>query len=93
MAWFRRDLKDHLVPSLCHGQGCWPLGQAAKGSMQLGLEHFQRWGTHSFFGQPVLVSHRSRVEQDRTSFSLLLSPFWPSRLQAGSCSDFCPPEL
>jgi len=29
MAWAGRDLKDHVVPSPCHEQGCQPLNQAA----------------------------------------------------------------
>lgn len=33
------DLKDHLVPAACHGQGCHPLDQVAQG-----LEHPQGWG-------------------------------------------------
>lgn len=31
MAWIRRDLKDHLVPVPCLGQGCHSLDMAAQG--------------------------------------------------------------
>jgi len=37
------DLKDHLVPSLCHGQGCQPLGHVAQDPIQFGLKHLQGW--------------------------------------------------
>lgn len=30
MAWGERDLKDHLAPTLCHGQGCLPSDQTAQ---------------------------------------------------------------
>jgi len=45
MALVGRDLKDHLIPNLCRGQDCQPLGQAldqvAQGPIQpgLGTEH------------------------------------------------------
>jgi len=29
MAWVGKDLKDHLVPALCHGQGHLPLHEVA----------------------------------------------------------------
>lgn len=29
MSWFERDLKDNLVPTLCHGQGHLPPEQVA----------------------------------------------------------------
>lgn len=47
MGWVGTDLKDHLVPCPCHGQGHLPLGQAAKGFAQPGSEHCQCWGIHN----------------------------------------------
>jgi len=41
MALVGKDLKDHLVPTPCRGQGCHPLNQAAQGPIQPGLECFQ----------------------------------------------------
>ena len=38
MAWIRRDLKDHLVPTPLLWAGCHPPGQAAQGPIQPGLE-------------------------------------------------------
>jgi len=57
MAWVGRDLKDHLVPTSCHRQGCCPLNlipyKSAPGSIQAGPEHQQGWGIHGSSGQPV----------------------------------------
>ena len=44
------DLKDHSVPTLCHGQGCPPPAQAAQGPIQPGLERLQGWGTTASLG-------------------------------------------
>lgn len=41
MAYIGRDLKDHLTPTPCNGQGCHPPDQAAQGPLQTGLECFQ----------------------------------------------------
>ena len=41
MTWVERGLKDHLVPTLSHGQGCNPLDQAAQGPIQPVLECLQ----------------------------------------------------
>ena len=57
MVWVGKDLKDHLVPIPCPGQGHLPLDQVVPNPVQRGLEHFQGWGTHNFSGQPVPVSH------------------------------------
>jgi len=35
MACTGKDLKDNLVPVLCHGQGCHPLDQVAQSSIQI----------------------------------------------------------
>ena len=51
MAWFERDLKDHLIQTPFCGQGCHLLNQTAQGGIQLGLECLQGWGTHNFSGQ------------------------------------------
>ena len=53
MVWVGRDLKDHLVPTPCHGQKHLPLDQVAQSPSQPGFGHFQVWGIHSFSGQPV----------------------------------------
>jgi len=63
MTWVGRDLKDHPVPTPCHGQEYHPLDQVAEGPIQPGLEHFQGWGIHSFSGQPVLVPHHPLSEE------------------------------
>jgi len=41
----------------CHGQGCQPLDQAAQDPISPGPECLQRWGIHSFSGQPVPAPH------------------------------------
>ena len=51
------DLKGHLFPSLCHGQGCHPPDQSAQGIILPGLEHLQGWDAHNFFGQSVQMYH------------------------------------
>ena len=62
-AWVGRNLKGHLVSTLCHKQGCQPLNQApaqaAQGPMEPGPECLQGWGSHRFPGQPVPVPHLS----------------------------------
>jgi len=55
MVWVGRDLKDQLIPTPCHGQGHLPPDQVAPSPIQPGLECFQGWGIHSFFGQPAPV--------------------------------------
>jgi len=40
MVWAGRDLKHHLVPTPCHGQGHLPQDQGAQSPVQPGLEHF-----------------------------------------------------
>ena len=52
----RRDLKAHLIPIFCHGQGCHSPNQAAQCSIQPGLEHFQGWVTHSSLGSSARAS-------------------------------------
>jgi len=42
-------LKDHLAPTICHGQVCHPRGQAAQGPTQTGHELLQGWGTSTIF--------------------------------------------
>ncbi|KAK4821804.1 hypothetical protein QYF61_003833 [Mycteria americana] len=61
MIWVAKDLKDHLVPTPCHGQGQLPLDQVAQSPMQPGLEHFQGWGIHNFSGQSVPVPHHPLI--------------------------------
>jgi len=57
------DLKDHVVPTPCHGEVCHPPVQAAQVSIQSGLEYLQGWGTHSFFGQLVPVPRYTLSEE------------------------------
>lgn len=52
MVWIRRDFKNHLVPTPCHGQGHLSGEQLAQSPNQSVLEHFQDWDIH-FSGQPV----------------------------------------
>ncbi|GAB0192649.1 cAMP-dependent protein kinase inhibitor alpha [Grus japonensis] len=49
MVWVGRDLKDHLVPTPCHGQGHPPLDHIAQSLIRPGLEHCQGWGLHNLF--------------------------------------------
>ena len=53
----------HLVPTPRPGQGCHSAGEAAQGPIQPGTEHLQRWGTHSFSGQPVPLPHHLHSEE------------------------------
>ena len=45
MAYVGKDFKDQPVLT----QNFQPLGQAAQGSIQPGLEHLQEWGIHNFW--------------------------------------------
>ncbi|KAK4827689.1 hypothetical protein QYF61_020823 [Mycteria americana] len=53
--WFGLEgtLKIIFFQPTCHGPGHLPLDQVAQSPIQPGLECFQRWGIHSFSGQPV----------------------------------------
>uniref|UniRef100_A0A8C5UKZ1 Beta-1,4-N-acetylgalactosaminyltransferase n=1 Tax=Malurus cyaneus samueli TaxID=2593467 RepID=A0A8C5UKZ1_9PASS len=65
MVWVGRGLKAHPVPPLPL-QGHLPLSQGAPNAAQPGLEHCQGWGSHRFFGQPVLgPPHRHRETSQR----------------------------
>jgi len=55
MVWTRRDLEDHLVQPLSHGQGHLPPDQAAQSPIQPGLEHCQGGSSHNFSGQLCLI--------------------------------------
>lgn len=57
------DLKNHLVPNPCYGQGYLPLAQVTQSPIQPGLEHHQKWGIHSFSGQPVPVHQHPHSEE------------------------------
>lgn len=59
-------------------QGCHPLDPAAQpGHIQCGLEHFQKWGIHSFSGQTLglLWCSASAPSQQRISSWSLLFQF------------------
>ena len=82
MAWFGRDLKYHLVPTPCFGQGYQPLDQTVQELIKPGFELLYGWGIHNFSGQPVPVHHQSHTAKNffltfnlkHTSFSLNLFP-------------------
>ena len=57
MVGLEGNLKDHLIPTPCHGQGHLPPAQVAQSPIQPGLGHCQGWGIHSCSGQPVPVSY------------------------------------
>ena len=81
MVWVGRDLKDHLVPTPCHGQRHLPLDQGAQSPIQPGLEHCQGWGTHSCSGQPVQRLTSLTVK----SFFLISNLNLPSFSLDGDC--------
>lgn len=82
MVWAKRDLKDHLAPSPCHGQQCLPLDQVAQSPIQFGLEHRQAWGMHNFSGQPVLVPHHAHSKELNPDM-----PFQVGSHQSGSARE------
>jgi len=51
MVWVGRDLRDHVVPTHCYGQGHLPLDQVAQSPIQPGLEHLQGGDVHNFSGK------------------------------------------
>lgn len=53
-----KDLKAHLLPTLCHGQSCHPPDQSAQGVIQLGLAHLQEWDVHNFFRHSVQIYYQ-----------------------------------
>jgi len=75
MVWVRRDLKDHLVPTPCHGQGHFPLDQVAQSLIQPSLEHFQGVDIHSFSGKLVAVPATLIVKNLFLIFNLNLCTF------------------
>ena len=54
MDWVGRDLKDHLVPTLCYGQAYQPLhetlNEGSQGPIQPGLEHLLGCVIHNLSG-------------------------------------------
>lgn len=60
MAWVGQYLRDHLVPTCCHRQGCHLLNQAlaqvAKGTIQPGLGHLRGCRTHTSLGSSARAS-------------------------------------
>ncbi|NXJ61016.1 SNTG1 protein, partial [Rostratula benghalensis] len=53
--WLGRDLNSPSIKFQppCHGQGRLPLEQVAQSPVQPDLQHFKRWGIHSFSRQPI----------------------------------------
>jgi len=66
MVWIGRNLKDLLVPIICHGQGHRPLDQVTPSPIQPCPEHIQGGGSHSFSGQDHLLQNTS--ENDSMNF-------------------------
>lgn len=61
--WVGRDFKDHLVPALMPWAGTSSSRPScSKLHPTCPLEHFQGWGTHSFFGKPVPVTASLQME-------------------------------
>lgn len=89
MAWVRRNLKG-LVPSPLPEAGAPSIKpRCSEPPIQLGLEHSQEWGIHSFSGRPVqglipLTANnfvlRSTVNPLSLSLKLLLLALPPSAL-------------
>lgn len=76
MARVGKDLKDHLFPTPCHGQGHLPPDQFAQRPIQPGFEHLQGWGIHNLFKQPVPVPHNPHSEEfPPKSIIFYLGPF------------------
>jgi len=67
MACVGRDLRNHLVPTPCHGYGCHPSDEAAQGPIQPSHEHLQARGIHSFLGQPVPEPHHPLSKEIATN--------------------------
>lgn len=76
MARVGKDLKDHLFPTPCHGQGHLPPDQFAQSPIQPGFEYLQGWGIHNLFKQPVPVPHNPHSEEFAPkSILFYLGPF------------------
>lgn len=60
MKWFVLEgvLKIMCFEPSYHWQGRLPLDQDAQSTIQLVLEHCQKWGVHNFSRQPDPVSHQ-----------------------------------
>jgi len=63
MVWVGRDLRDHLVLTLCYRQGHLPLDQVAQSPFQTGLEFFQEGYIHNLTRQSVSVSHHPHSKE------------------------------
>lgn len=55
--WLEENSKTIKIQLPCHDQGHFPLNQLGQDPLQPGLKYFQRWGIHTFSGQPVPVCH------------------------------------
>jgi len=53
--------------SPCHRLSCYSPAQAAQGPIQVSLECFQGWGTHSFYGQPIQKETINQPTKDHLS--------------------------
>lgn len=79
-----RDIKAHLIPAPCQGQGNLPLSQVAQSPIQLGLEHFSPCGILvSNFSLGYSMNHPVRLgpkwsglKQMRIWGCLGLMPLW-----------------
>jgi len=63
MAQVEKDLKDHLVSTPCHREGCQTLDLAAQSHIHPCLECLQGWGILNLSGQPVTVRHHFPSEK------------------------------
>lgn len=59
MVCFGRDLKAHLVPTPCCGQGHFSLDQVSQSPIKPGLKNFQGWCIGSFSGKLSPVHDKS----------------------------------
>lgn len=53
MVWVGRNLKDHVFPTLCSGQGTSHQSVLLRAPSNLALSTDSKWGIHNFSGQPV----------------------------------------
>jgi len=75
-----RDLRDHPVPTPCHGQGCHSTDQAAQGPIQSGFEHLQGWGTQLLTLMICHCIHLSGNSVPTVLLTLLTTRTWPVTL-------------
>lgn len=70
MGWAGKDLKDHLIPNPCHGQGHPPLNQVTQSPMQPGFELKQNSFSNSHLDSLGSLLQRFTALRTRQSVSL-----------------------